>query len=202
MNYKILEISLYKRGKGDVFMCKILKNIQGKNAAELLEKYNISLEPPINLSELLKKIGISTMGVDFSEIETKVNYESGRILGAAISKGDNLTIFYRKEDTENRQRFTIAHELAHCCLHSKNLEQNHVELRENEKNKNQREKDADIFAGELLIPIESLNNVYNKLLIPSLSSLAQIFKVSSNVMAARLDYLSMPYMKDIEYTYS
>lgn len=130
MSGKILIIHTYKRGNGDVFMCRILKNIQGKTAAELLKLYDISMEPPIDLSGLLEKIGISTKGIDFSQIEAKANYAQGRILGAAISKGDNLTIFYRKQDTENRQRFTIAHELAHCCLHSKNLEQNHIELRE------------------------------------------------------------------------
>lgn len=197
---KIIEISSYKRRKGDFCMCKILKKIQGKSALELLEQYGISTDPPIDLSILFKKIGISTMGVDFSEIEQAARYEHGRILGAAISKGDNLTIFYRKEDTENGQRFTIAHELAHCCLHSNNLEQKHIELRENQINKDQRELAADIFAGELLIPPKSLDAVYKKLLIPSLSSLARIFKVSSNVMAARLDYLSMAYMKDTEYT--
>ena len=202
MSGKILIIHTYKRGNGDVFMCRILKNIQGKTATELLKLYDISMEPPIDLSGLLEKIGISTKGIDFSQIEAKANYAQGRILGAAISKGDNLTIFYRKQDTENRQRFTIAHELAHCCLHSKNLEQNHIELRENAENKSYREKDADIFAGELLIPQKSLVQIYDNLLVPSLSLLAEVFKVSTNVMAARLDYLSMPYYKDAEYTFS
>lgn len=50
-----------------------------------------------------------------------------------------------------RQRFTIAHELAHCCLHiDANQKKNYIELRsENigieDENK---EKLANIFAGD------------------------------------------------------
>ena len=62
--------------------------------------------------------------------------------------------------------------------------------------------EADIFAGELLIPESSLVRVYNQFYLPSLESLAKIFSVSTNVMAARLDYLSMPYFKDAEITYT
>lgn len=181
-------------------MCEILKKINGKTPLELLEIYNIPLEPPIQLSKLLKEIGISALGIDFTDIEIASNYERGRILGAAISKGDNLTIFYRKDDTKNRQRFTIAHELAHCCLHTKNLQQNHIELRDDALVKTQKEKDADIFAGELLIPEHILRQIHSEFYVPQLSSLANIFDVSTNVMAARLDYLSMPYFKDVEIT--
>lgn len=38
---KIIEISSYKRRKGDFCMYKIKKNIQGKSALELLEQYGI-----------------------------------------------------------------------------------------------------------------------------------------------------------------
>lgn len=177
-------------------MCRILKNINGKTAIELLKIHDIPLEPPIQISQLLQRIGISTLGIDFTQIEKDAGYEHGKILGAAISKKDNLTIFYRKQDSKNRQRFTIAHELAHCCLHTDNLQQNHIELRENETVKDAKETEADIFARELLIPKQSLVKVYNEFYVPSLKSLAKIFGVSTNVMAARLDYLSMSYFKD------
>ena len=88
----------------------------GKLHLSFLKIYDIPLEPPIQISQLLQRIGVSTLGIDFTQIEKDAGYEYGRILGAAISKGDNLTIFYRKQDSKNRQRFTIAHELAHCCF--------------------------------------------------------------------------------------
>ena len=193
INFKSLQMK-----KGGSTLCEILKKINGRTALELLEMYNIPLKPPIQLSKLLINIGISTLGIDFTDIEDAANYEHGRILGAAISKGENLTIFYRKSDSKNRQRFTIAHELAHCCLHTNALKQNHIELREEFCNKTEKEKEADIFAGELLIPEPLLKNVYDQFYVPSLKSLARIFNVSTNVMAARLNYLSMPYFKDAE----
>lgn len=196
MQNKIITFDKRKKEERDVVMCKILKNINGKTAFELLKIHDIPLEPPIQISQLLQRIGISTLGIDFTQIEKDAGYEYGRILGAAISKKDNLTIFYRKQDSKNRQRFTIAHELAHCCLHTDNLQQNHIELRENETVKDAKETEADIFAGELLIPEQSLVKVYNEFYVPSLKSLAKIFGVSTNVMAARLDYLSMSYFKD------
>ena len=167
-------------------MCKILRKLQGKTAIELLREYKIEMKAPIP---------ISTFETDFSQIEQKAGLVQGSILGTAISSGDKLGIFYRGKDTYNRQRFTIAHELAHCCLHSDNLEITHVELRMQNAEDN-REIEANIFAGELLVPNEILLNEYKKFIIPSLTVLSDIFNVSVNVMEARLNYLGLSYMKD------
>lgn len=189
--------------RGDI-MCKILKEIKNKSAYELLNAYNIELTPPIDISTLLERIGISTIAKDFTEIEESFEKLPGSILGATFSLNDELTIFYRKFENLHRKKFTVAHELAHCCLHCPTNETAHIEFRiepfdtqlsQEEKDK---EREANIFAGELLIPEEPLLKYYNKLIIPSLSKLANIFDVSSSVMAARLDYLQKPYFKDIE----
>ncbi len=58
------------------------------------------------------------------------------------------------------------------------------------------ERNANIFAGELLIPYSSLMSIYNQLLKPSLSVLAQIFQVSTSVMKARLNYLELRFVDD------
>ena len=59
----------------DRTMCKILEKIGGLNAGELLSKYNISLTPPINLSLLIERIGISAYSVDFTEAEEAAKYK-------------------------------------------------------------------------------------------------------------------------------
>ena len=59
------------------------------------------------------------------------------------------------------------------------------------------EIEANIFAGELLIPKPLLLKKYKEFIIPSLKALSIIFGVSTNVMAARLDYLGLDYFKDI-----
>lgn len=187
-----------KKQKGDLYMCAILEKIKNKSAYELLQEYHIELKPPIDISLLLDKIGISVIAKDFSYIEQACDYEPGTILGAAISKGNNLAIFYRKSDTYNRKIFTIAHELGHCCKHSEDLKISHIELRTTENILNNHEIEANIFAGELLIPEKLLIQKYNNFIIPSLKVLSKMFGVSTNVMAARLDYLNLDYFKDIK----
>jgi hypothetical protein len=183
-----------------IFMCTILNKIKNKEPYELLKEYKISIEPPIDISRLLKEIGISTIAYDFTDIENVKNVEHGSILGAAFSKDDDLAIFYKRSDSLHRQKFTIAHELGHCCLHCPNEEASHIEYRLDktlEFTDNQaKEKEANIFAGKLLIPEEALVKFYEKMIVPSLTDLANIFKVSTSVMSARLDYLKMPYFKD------
>lgn len=178
-------------------MCKILKELNGLNAIDLLTKYNISLIPPINISLLLKRIGIAEIPYDFTKIEDIMKYNHGDVLGAILAKDDTLSIFYRSSDTLNRQRFTLAHEIAHCCLHSDSLEKKHIELRSSLTVNDSKEYAANIFAGELLIPKNMLEKIHNKFIIaPPLSDISKIFSVSTTVMAARLDYLNLPYIKD------
>lgn len=193
----LINFKTYKYERSGGIMCKILKELRGKSALELLEKYNISMKPPINIDLLLYKIGISAIPINFNEVETEVGLEANEILGATISNGENLSIFYQDKATNNRKRFTLAHEIAHCCIHSDNLIDHHVELRANITANTTKEYQANIFAGELLIPKRSLLEIYEKLLHPTLDSLAKIFEVSPMVMKARLEYLELPYNNEI-----
>lgn len=177
-------------------MCEILRKLCGKTAEDLLSIYEIPMSAPIPLSLLCKRIGVAALEKDFSDIEDKYGLGREAILGAAVSFDNDLAIFYRNKDTYNRQRFTIAHELGHCCLHSKNLEINHIEFRTDDVD-DEKEKSANIFAGELLIPKKLLLDTCDKFIIPTLSALAEIFQVSINVMKARLDYLGIKYYKDV-----
>lgn len=187
-----------RKHNGGDFMCTILEKIKGKTPLELLNEYNIALTPPIDISLLLDNIGISVISKDFTYIEQQYGYGHGSILGAAFSNGDDLAIFYKKSDTYNRKIFTIAHELGHCCKHAESLKISHIELRTSCNTENPHEIEANIFAGELLIPKPLLMEKYNEFIIPSLKTLSIIFGVSTNVMAARLDYLNLDYFKDIK----
>lgn len=189
---------ILKRGNT---MCTILERIRNKKPEELLQEYKISAQPPVDISALLESIGISTIAFDFSEIEQIKEKEKGSILGAAFSKEDALAIFYKESDTYHRAKFTIAHELAHCCLHCPENESSHIQYRFSHfegmsEAEYEKEKEANIFAGKLLIPKETLEKYYEKMMIPSLQALADIFDVSTSVMAARLEYLGKSYYKD------
>ena len=83
-------------------MCKILREIGGLSTLELLEKYGISLSPPIDIKRLVDNIGIRLIRYDFSNAEKAGNYPLGSIIGAALSDGDNLDILYANNLTLNR----------------------------------------------------------------------------------------------------
>lgn len=194
-----------RKNQGGDFMCTILEKIRDMSASDLLKKFNIIPNPTVDVRKLLNNIGISALSLDFTDIEKRLNKPYGSILGAAISKGDNLAIFYRENDTFHRQKFTIAHELAHCCLHCPTNESSHIEYRiepyqiyNNTEIDLKKENEANIFAGQLLIPKDILIEMYDKMIMPSLSVLSEIFDVSATVMAARLDYLKLGYYKDVQ----
>ena len=128
-----------------------------------------------------------------------MKYQPGDVLGAIFAKDDSLGIFYRQGDSLNRIRFTLAHEIAHCCIHADTLEKRHIELRSALSASTPKEYKANVFAGELLIPESTLRDIHSRYLIaPPLSNISQIFKVSTNVMAARLEYLNLTYIRDIK----
>lgn len=76
------------------------------------------------------------------------------------------------------------------------LQAGYVEFRGTMNSDNENEIEANVFAGELLIPKKQLNRVYKQLIVPSLVGLADIFEVSINVMRERLLYLGEPFFDD------
>ena len=183
--------------KSDI-MCKILRNLSGRKAEEILELYADAYSLPIDIEKIVKDMGIKIEDIDFTELEKKHELPIGCILGATIADGEDVIILNRKNSSRNRKRFTIAHEIAHCCLHTDSLMEQHVEFRRENSDADPKEHLANIFAGELLIPEKQLKGIYSQLLLPKLSTLVEIFKVSSSVMAARLDYLNLAYYKDLQ----
>lgn len=179
-------------------MSKTLRDLSGKTSEDILELYGDANGLPIDIEKIVHSMGIRIVDVDFAELEDELGISKGYILGATIADGESAVIFYRENSSENRKRFTIAHEIAHCCLHTDSLMEQHVEFRDNNRsNISERERMANIFAGELLIPKKQLDEAYSQMLFPKLSTLVQIFKVSTSVMAARLDYLNLNYYKDM-----
>ena len=173
-----------------------LKLLRQSSPNDLLYKFDLGNVFPVDIMKLLEKLDIKVIPYDFSNLE-KNDYknqviEKGIILGAAVHSGDRIGLFYRQDDSEKRKRFTLAHELAHCCLHMDENTPEHIEFRNDQANINdKKEYDANIFAGELLIPEGPLRYALENLIMPKVEILAQIFGVSLNVMKARLKYLNI-----------
>lgn len=199
MNNNIIQFIKPTDKRGGI-MSQILKYIYKKSPEQLLIDNNISFNPPIDLKRLIKNLNINVKEKDFSEIEIKSGLPKDSILGATLLIDDYLMLYYKKYDNKRNnhgERFTLAHELGHCALHAEDLKINHLELRNEIFNKNnKKEWDANTYAGKLLIPQKSLMYIYNRLLIPSLKTLAEIFDVSTGVMKERLEELELNYYND------
>lgn len=190
MDFCFCFVSNIDHGKKRVFcMCRPIANIVGKTSQELLEISGQTNNIPVDLKAILQKLKISCLPLDFS------NWEKGSdcILGALVINGDEAVIYYNmKNQVEgHRYRFTIAHEIAHCCLNHYKVEKKGVFLFRTENTYTPDEIAANIFAGELLIPKDSLEKIIDQLVFPSVKALAEIFSVSQSVMLARLKYLNI-----------
>jgi len=191
--YRISLDNIAQKERRECFMCAPLEKIRDKSAAALLEKVGLSETVPVPLEPILEHLGISAVPFDFSEVEealAETVAQRGNILGMMVSKGDEAGILYRKADSVNRQRFTIAHELGHCAFASKEVSRR-IEFRNDKKSNDPKEIDANTFAGELLIPEKSLRMLHDGTTLPRVDLLAKAFVVSENVMKARLDALGL-----------
>jgi len=186
--------------KGVKIMCTTLDRLAGKTPEQLLNEAGVANRVPIDLEKLLCYWNVSAMPIDFSKLQKLRDsaefqqqiQDKGDILGAVVLEDDNLCIFYKEGDSPNRQRFTIVHELAHCCMDYEQLAKNEINCRyENFSKTDQHEIAINAFAGKILIPENPLKLFFEKLLLPTADKLAMIFDVSNTVMAARLAYLNL-----------
>lgn len=184
----VINLHYYRREV--VTMCRILRQIHGKTAEQLLKDYGAWNTLPVDLEEIANSIGISILPHDFSDLEKDLGKKD--ILGMIMTDGDNAAIFYKKSDPKTRIRFTIAHELAHCCnIDPDRYKIPHIEYRMDKNEKDDTERKMDIFAGELLIPFHKLKEVYLRAASLSSIQIAKEFEVSASVMEARLNYLKI-----------
>jgi Zn-dependent peptidase ImmA (M78 family) len=137
-------------------------------------------EPPVNPIELAKICNVSVHFANFSD-------ESGKISG--FYDAADAAIIVNRNEPPLRQTFTIAHELGHKILHedwAKTTEYK-VLLRDPDTNRQDfREKEANAFAANLLMPRFMMDIYYNLLSVESLSIL---FAVSVPAVRARLSFL-------------
>lgn len=183
-------------------MCKKLRELDDLTPEEILL---ISGEKsyPVNMQTILKRLGIRNGPMDFSNVEAQIPavIESrGSILGAVTIINDDVNIFYSEDSTDNRKRFTLAHELAHCCLNASSLRKGHIEFRFDERTSDPKELAANIFAGQLLIPEKPLRQMYDSLVIPAVDVMAHEFEVSIHVMKARLEHLGLGFYTPQNYS--
>lgn len=149
---------------------------------------NNMLKVPVDLIEIANNNGI------------EVYYEKlPNDISGAIRYNDNkkrFQILIEETEPSYRQRFTLAHELAHYFLEGKKLlcnQEIHFDTRYR-KDRNQSECRADYFASALLMDKDSLEKLYG--ICQSVPALARTFDVSESAMKRRLIKLGLLFEKE------
>src|SRR5688572_9219609 len=124
-----------------------------KAALVVLKECGIT-QPPVDLLTVTRKYGLEYQEVDYFEdnVDAMIVTLDGRVI-AAVNKNSSL----------NRRRFSLAHELCHHLYHqdrSPLIEDVSIDFPDDEQYtesfKDPFEAEADIFAGELLVPLPML----------------------------------------------
>ncbi|TXJ31270.1 ImmA/IrrE family metallo-endopeptidase [Brachyspira aalborgi] len=130
---------------------------------------------PVRITAITEEYGIDVYNSSMSR----------NISGAIIKECDKYVIYVNDKHPKNRQRFTIAHEIAHYILHKEKIGDN---LTDNamyrSKLSNVFERQANILASEILMPVNFVMQFIEE--NKSVSEMASLFKVSEGAMRIRL----------------
>ena len=158
-------------------------------------------EVPLDMDKLLKAWKIIATSKDLSPLEAiaaDAVAKNGEILGAVGAPNGNVVMLFSKNSSEREARFTVAHELAHCCLHTDKLSDGYIYFRLKQLLSQEEEDEANRFARDLLMPkeqllkdISSITNSEPKGLPPEhlIHRLAVKYQVTERDMKEQLDSL-------------
>ena len=140
-------------------------------------------EHPVKLGAMAKRLGIKVL------LSTLPNGTSGQI----IQENGNFVIRISRHEAKHRQRYTLAHEIAHCLLHSNRIDaeggwSENVLLRSGQPA--YIEYEANRLASDLVMPSRQLADVTNEHSGPMtdeiIKDMARKFGVSNVAMEIRL----------------
>ena len=152
-----------------------------KKATEVLRD-NYVLSPPVNPYELAKNYGLEVLEVDFGNEKFK---DVAGYIDLETEK-----IFVNKNDSKNRKKFTVAHELGHYFLHRERMKEDPniavlYRIPLGTLNKDPIEKEANCFAANLLVPEGLLKEKMDQ--NEDVNFLADVFKVSRDLIGFRIE---------------
>lgn len=145
------------------------------NALKIRKKLGEDCESPINI---------------FSLIESNENFTlvfhpmSDSISGLCIKDGENMIVGINSRLSLGRQRYTIAHELCHLYYHNDSTcyvcNKNFKSIKDN------KEKEADMFASYFLAPYGALKNYVNKQYSNNLITIENVVNIEQYFGLSRL----------------
>ena len=162
-------------------MYMFLKKEIIKKTYDLLYEKNI-LQPPIPIVDILEDEGYKIQKRSLSK------FQNGKAVSGVLLL-DQKMIIINKDESEGRQRFTLAYELGHIILHFCGLKGNPelgivVARPFSCDGLDPTEKEAHCFAVNILVPGKWLKYWYER--TQDQIQLSKIFAVSPSVIGSRL----------------
>lgn len=144
-------------------------------AAEVLRQLGVPLQPPVDLRLVAERLKVS-------RIEYRELLEDGRV----DREGQTVVITIRSDAPHQRQRFTLAHELAHVILDSGEVDS--FSARRSKEQFSVEETLCDALAGGLLMPREWVDARYENAGVGmgAMFDLARLADVSLSAALVRL----------------
>ncbi|APQ99921.1 ImmA/IrrE family metallo-endopeptidase [Clostridium botulinum] len=137
------------------------------------------------------------LNINVYEVDN-LNAGEESVSGAIRKENNKIDIFINGADSNERKRFTIAHELGHYFLGHLDKNDKLVDLhRDYKHNPNIYEKEADEFAGCFLMDSDEVKDRFKKAKLIGLTDesaialLARIFSVSRAAMYVRIRNLGL-----------
>lgn len=131
----------------------------------------LRLFPPVDIEKVLK---------DSYQFEI-VNIEVNSNISAMVDLDDHY-IGINSNHHIHRQRFTLAHELGHCCLGHKNRKFTEYAIPSGQE-RSSLETEANEFAAEFLMPLFELKKVHKTM---SIDDMCKYFNVSREALFRQL----------------
>ncbi|WP_051999990.1 ImmA/IrrE family metallo-endopeptidase [Caenispirillum salinarum] len=141
---------------------------------------------PVDLEGMARDLGIA---VHYDrELPDTISGKIQRI--GPGGSGSNFAIHINAKHHPNRQRFTLAHELAHFHMHRDRIREGVVdnEMYRSETLSNHLERQANQYAAAILLPAPLVKAEYQNT-GGDVDEMARIFRVSPQAMQIRLDEL-------------
>jgi Zn-dependent peptidase ImmA (M78 family) len=154
-----------------------------EKAISLLKMAGIN-KPPVDVNKIAKVLGFNVIPFDYPD----------EFSGEIYIEGDIKSIGVNKNHSESRQRFTIAHEIGHYInghiFYDKTGKIYKDESFDFSNPLHQQEKEANMFAAELLVPKEFIIKDLNNFGL-DIAKLTELYQVSEQMMWIRLTSLGL-----------
>lgn len=157
-----------------------------ERANTVLARYKSVQDPFDRLRKIAAEHGVEVLEAELYDIS-----------GTLTREGDGWKIYVNRQDSPQRQLFTVAHELGHFFVHGDKCSEfvdGQFVARDDDENTAEAELEANEFAGNLIMPEEKVRaavgeDVGGGISVDSITSLARRFGVSTLAMAIRLKNL-------------